>query len=313
MCSPDKDKKGLFQSVDHSFPIRLIAARFNLDGEWSRRLKEQTSMTPMKKGSSRLLLLEKNMGLTSMTRLFGRSSLGIAGFAALLLATGFSALSPRVDPQPVSVAQAKRIPLQAIFSDPSERVQLASLDQATPITLQAVFNEELQGAGIADTAPRLLADTTGPAALPDGTAEKRIRAALKQNVSVADAEGLCLAEAVYFESRGEPLEGQLAVAQVILNRVADKRFANSICGVVRERSPGPSKACQFSFVCDARSDVPAPSRDWNIAQAVAVVARDKNTLDVTDGALFFHADRVSPKWRHRLALTRTVGTHLFYR
>jgi hypothetical protein len=253
------------------------------------------------------------MGLTLMTSQSLRSLFGVAGFAALLLATGFSAMSPRHELHVASSEQPKRIPLQAIFADPSNRVQLAGLDMATSIPLQAVFNDELQSAGIADTAPRLLAEIPGPAALPDGTAEKRIRSALKRNVSVSDAESLCLAEAVYFESRGEPLEGQLAVAQVILNRVADKRFANSICGVVQERSPGPSKACQFSFVCDAHSDVPAPSRDWKIAQAVAVVALDKNTLDVTGGALFFHASRVNPKWRHRLALTRSVGTHLFYR
>lgn len=253
------------------------------------------------------------MGLTLMTRQSWHTVLAVAGFAALLATTGFSALSTRSDDGLTLSEKPKRLPLKAIFAQTSHRLELAALEQATPIQIQAIFNDDLQDTGIADTAPRLLAETTGPAALPDGTAEKRIRSALKQNVSMTDAEGLCLAEAVYFEARGEPLEGQLAVAQVILNRVADKRFANSICGVVQERSPGPSKACQFSFVCDAHSDVPAPSRDWKIAQAVAVVAQDKNTLDITDGALFFHASRVNPKWRHRLALTRTVGTHLFYR
>jgi spore germination cell wall hydrolase CwlJ-like protein len=129
-----------------------------------------------------------------------------------------------------------------------------------------------------------------------------------------DSEGLCLAEAVYFESRGQPLVGQLAVAQVILHRVADKRFANSVCGVVQERSRGASRACQFSFVCDVNSDVPNNSASWDEAKAVAKVALMGELPDVTGGkALFFHATNAAPAWRHRMEKTATLGSHLFYR
>ncbi len=248
------------------------------------------------------------MSFPSMIRQ-ARSSLAITGFAALLLATGFSALAPK--PEPVSVAaDVPRLPMAALFTDGVAPVTLAQMNAVVPISLQATFADE----PVADATPSLMLDTPDtPAAMPQVETSAMIRAAARDNQQVRDAEGMCLAEAVYFEARGESLDGQLAVAQVIRNRVKDKRFANSICGVVQERSPGPGKACQFSFVCDARSNVPTPSRAWNMAQAVAVVALNEQTPDISDGALFFHTVHVSPKWRSRMQYTRTVGTHLFYR
>lgn len=115
----------------------------------------------------------------------------------------------------------------------------------------------------------------------------------------------CLASAVYFESKGEPLEGQLAVAQVIMNRVASGRFADDICGVVYQ--PG-----QFSFTWDGRSDEPSDSPAWRTAQAVAVIAATDNWREVVPDATHFHATRVSPGW-HNLRKISRVGNHIFYR
>lgn len=121
-----------------------------------------------------------------------------------------------------------------------------------------------------------------------------------------DSEHECLAGAVYFESKGEPLQGQLSVAEVILNRTRSGRFPSSICGVVKQRS-------QFSFVRAGRfPPIARTSAAWRKAVGVARVAMQ----DLADGpaprALFFHATRVSPGWR---GLTRvaTVGNHVFYR
>lgn len=120
-----------------------------------------------------------------------------------------------------------------------------------------------------------------------------------------DEETDCLARAVYYESKGEPLAGQLSVAEVILNRAESGRFRPTICGVVRQ--PG-----QFSFVRGGHIPTPpASSRDWRVAVAIARIA----TEDLADGgaprALFFHARRVNPGWRHtRVA---TIGNHVFYR
>ena len=116
----------------------------------------------------------------------------------------------------------------------------------------------------------------------------------------------CLAGAVYFELKGEPLQGQLSVAEVILNRTRSGRFPSSICGVVKQRS-------QFSFVRGGRfPPIARSSAAWRKAVGIARVAMQ----DLADGpaprALFFHATYVSPGWR---GLTRvaTVGNHIFYR
>ncbi len=112
----------------------------------------------------------------------------------------------------------------------------------------------------------------------------------------------CLARAVYFEARGEPLEGQLAVAQVILNRVASGRFAATVCGVVNQHG-------QFSF---DRSRVPADGRDWRTAKAIAAIAATAAWDAVAPRATAFHATRVNVGWTamHRVG---TIGNHVFYR
>lgn len=115
----------------------------------------------------------------------------------------------------------------------------------------------------------------------------------------------CLAIAVYFESKGEPLEGQLAVAQVVLNRVASGRWANNVCGVVHQRG-------QFSFIGDRHPDTPAEGPVWRTAQAIAVIAATNNWRDIVPNATYFHATRVAPGWRG-LERIAAVGNHVFYR
>lgn len=240
----------------------------------------------------------------------GRTGFAVGGFAALVLATGLSALAPVAPATPKHAAATPRLPMRTLLAEPARPVQLAQLSEAPTIRLQALYAEIPQ----ADVRPGLLLETPDePAAVPLADTASLIRTALAKKQRTTDAQSQCLAETIYFEARGESLEGQLAVAQVVLNRVKDKRFAKSICGVVQERSPGPSKACQFSFVCDTGNDMPAPSRAWDVAQAVAVVAMAEGTPDISKGALFFHTVHVSPKWRSRMQYTGTVGTHLFYR
>ncbi len=117
----------------------------------------------------------------------------------------------------------------------------------------------------------------------------------------------CLAGAVYFESRGEPLEGQLAVAQVIVNRAEDARFPSSYCGVVYQRS-------QFSFVKGGRMpSIRTSSAAWKRAEAIARIAH-RGLWDSRAGeALFFHANYVRPSWSHRKVALATIDTHVFYR
>ncbi len=124
-------------------------------------------------------------------------------------------------------------------------------------------------------------------------------------IGIASREEECLATAVYFESKSEPLEGQLAVAQVLLNRVKSGRFAGSLCGVVFQ--PG-----QFSFVRgNGFPPIARGSQDWREALAVARIAREGLWKSKVSNALFFHATRVAPRWR--LTRIASVGNHVFYR
>lgn len=120
-----------------------------------------------------------------------------------------------------------------------------------------------------------------------------------------DDDMRCLAVAVYYESKGEPLEGQLAVAQVVLNRRDSSRWPSSLCGVVYQRG-------QFSFTWDGRSDNPANSETWRTAQAIAMIAAADDWQAIVPDATHFHATRVRPGW-HKLQRVSAVGNHIFYR
>ncbi|MEH6828684.1 cell wall hydrolase [Parasphingorhabdus sp.] len=119
-----------------------------------------------------------------------------------------------------------------------------------------------------------------------------------------DAEMQCLAGTVYFESKGESLQGQLAVARVVLARVHSSRFPDSVCGVVFQRS-------QFSFVRRGKMPpIKTGNRHWRNAVAIAKIAINDGWESSVEGALFFHARYVSPGWRlKRLA---TIDNHIFY-
>lgn len=122
--------------------------------------------------------------------------------------------------------------------------------------------------------------------------------------SVGDRETDCLAKAVYFESKGEPLNGQLAVAEVILNRAKSGRFASTLCGVVKQPS-------QFSFVRGGGFPPVVNQAMWRQAVGVAQVAKNGLWESTAPNALFFHARRVSPNWGKKHVAT--VGNHIFYR
>lgn len=122
--------------------------------------------------------------------------------------------------------------------------------------------------------------------------------------AMLDSELNCLAVGVYYESKGEPLAGQLAVAEVILNRTASGRFPRSVCSVIKQRG-------QFSFVRGGQLPTPPTNAQWRKALAVAQVAQ-KDLWDSPVGeALFFHARYVNPGWKR--ARVGTVGNHIFYR
>ncbi|HEX8640138.1 MAG TPA: cell wall hydrolase [Allosphingosinicella sp.] len=123
----------------------------------------------------------------------------------------------------------------------------------------------------------------------------------------ADQEQDCLASAVYFEARGEPIEGQLAVAEVVLNRTRSGRYPASICGVVEQ-------PWQFSFVNGTGRIPPADraSDSWRRAVAVARIAEAGASRLLPGDVLWYHAEYVSPSWGRRLARSTKIGLHIFY-
>lgn len=125
-------------------------------------------------------------------------------------------------------------------------------------------------------------------------------------------EWRCLAEALYFEARGETVKGQFAVAEVILNRVESDRFPGSACGVIHQGT-GKKFQCQFTYTCDGHKEVIHEQRAWDRVAKVARLALDQRVPDLTRGATHYHTTAVNPSWSRVYTKTAAIGQHVFYR
>ena len=123
----------------------------------------------------------------------------------------------------------------------------------------------------------------------------------------------CLALNVYYEARSEPMDGQYAVAHVVLNRVADDTFPDDACKVVKQGYHNGKHRCQFSWYCDGKSDKPKDSLSWVVAQVVAYNTLYGYHKDNTHGATHYHATYVNPWWRKHYDKTVAHGSHIFYK
>jgi len=130
---------------------------------------------------------------------------------------------------------------------------------------------------------------------------------------------MCLALNVYFEARSENMASQLAVSLVVMNRVEDHRFPDTVCQVVKQGityknsgQPVPNK-CQFSWWCDQRSDKPKNKQAWLKAQQVASIVLDGSMVDFTEGSTHYHAYYVYPSWRKTITKVTRIDSHIFYR
>jgi spore germination cell wall hydrolase CwlJ-like protein len=124
-----------------------------------------------------------------------------------------------------------------------------------------------------------------------------------------DEQANCMAVAIYHEARGESLEGQLAVARVIMNRAASGKYPPSWCGTVKQ-------PWQFSFVNPRTGQMPgvnANSAAWRKAQAITRLAIANVVPSLSNDVLWYHADYVAPSWGRRLSFVSKIGTHIFYR
>ena len=136
---------------------------------------------------------------------------------------------------------------------------------------------------------------------------------------------LCLALNTYHEAKNQSMIGQIATAQVVMNRVEDSRYPNTVCEVVKQGPTrtswkDPSKRipvkhrCQFSWFCDGKSDIPKNKKAWKKAQDYAyLVLYNRIQIDVTEGATHYHATYVKPSWAKTKTRTTRIETHIFYR
>ncbi|GGL71271.1 cell wall hydrolase [Wenxinia marina] len=134
----------------------------------------------------------------------------------------------------------------------------------------------------------------------------------RQPVATGGAEWRCLAEALYFEARGESVEGMFAVAEVILNRVDRGDYPGSVCGVINQGT-GRLYACQFTYTCDGTAEAIHEPIAWQVAGKIARAMLDGAPRTLTAGATHYHTRAVNPSWAGRLSRTAQIGAHLFYR
>ena len=136
----------------------------------------------------------------------------------------------------------------------------------------------------------------------------------------------CMALNVYHESRSDNLAGMYAVSDVVLNRVRDNRWPDTVCGVVQDavysnwwkehhnKLVPVRHKCQFSWYCDGKSDNPTDEQSWRRAQAVAYQILNRNLYrGITEGATHYHATYVDPSWNKRFRTIGRIGAHIYYR
>jgi spore germination cell wall hydrolase CwlJ-like protein len=193
----------------------------------------------------------------------------------------------------------------------------AQADDVLASRLGALLGQERRAvASIPDARLNALTVVPAPAARGIATAPKTIR---YSNAFLADMPAAnggpqwrCLAEALYFEARGESAEGLFAVGEVILNRVDSGNYPNNICAVINQGT-GRKYACQFTYTCDGIPERISEPRAFSRVGKVARLLMDGAPRRLTSGATHYHTKAVSPSWARRYPRTASIGSHLFYR
>ena len=187
------------------------------------------------------------------------------------------------------------------------RMSVAAIDPSRAAALEAID-------GIAPTSPLPM-----PVQASEQLAYARANAPVSGGFStgsaiqVSEKEHWCLATAIYFEARGEAYRGQVAVAQVVLNRVKDHRYPDTICGVVFQNQH-QRNSCQFSFACDGMPETINDKKSWAQAEDIATrLAAGELFLTEVGDATHYHATYVRPAWAPRMNKVTQIGLHVFYK
>ena len=259
---------------------------------------------------------EVKAGQPPIDRGQANAGIGDGSRGAFFFATGHepiaAAYAPAIDGR-LSVALSA-LPHSLIDSpSPSDGVAAAAFDPDAPIAyadpgglanFDAPFNALINPLA----KPELAVNLPNPATDHDWVANP------VPNASRSAAEKRCLAEGIYFEARSEPIRGQLAVAQVVVNRLKNPAYPDSICGVVYQNRQYRN-ACQFSFACDGIREVIRDYSAWETAQQLAAAVLDGEAIyiDEIGSATHYHATYVRPNWARSMERMAQIGVHVFYR
>lgn len=220
-------------------------------------------------------------------RQVGTVSLAVTMISTILSTDGSGASARELDPQLVRIEPSQTFQTEPLQTQNSDAPQTGENVAAAPSAPEVTSSQAVPA--LPEIAPATLAALVSAQPQP---------AELSRELN-------CLAGAVYFEAKSESLAGQLAVGRVVIARSRSGRFPSSYCGVVYQRS-------QFSFVRgNSMPSLDHGSRQWRNAVAIAQIAHADAWHSPVEGALFFHAARVSPNWR--LTKVARIDNHVFYR
>jgi spore germination cell wall hydrolase CwlJ-like protein len=190
---------------------------------------------------------------------------------------------------------------------------MVQADDVLASRLGALLGQERQALEVVPAARLVALTAPVQAVIPDApVAETEVALLATATTPTGGAEWQCLTEALYFEARGETMQGMFAVAEVILNRRDSGEYPRSVCGVVHQGT-GAQFACQFTYTCDGRSDTVSERGAWNTVGRVAALMLDGAPRNLTNGATHYHTRGVNPSWARRFPQTAAIGAHLFYR
>lgn len=196
----------------------------------------------------------------------------------------------------------------------AEGAQSSSAGASLAFNSAILRAEKLQQSGIASLQPERLVKISTPLGRENLGAGRLITDAKTLNALPAATGGpewRCLSEALYFEARGETVKGQIAVAEVILNRVSSSRFPDTVCGVIRQGT-GRKFACQFTYTCDGRPEHISEPAAFSRVGKIARMMLNGAPRTLAGGATFYHTTGVNPRWASKFRRTARHGVHLFY-
>lgn len=245
------------------------------------------------------------------------ATLGVLGGPGSFASIGGFVTDARPAESALAALSAPAVPPDAITAVPTDRpaapVQLAAVDPVAPLAYaEPGVPADLTAPFDALLSPRSRPDI--PLAVPDPANDHAWVGNPIPESAQTRAERRCLTEAIYFEARGEPIRGQMAVAQVVINRLKNPAYPSSVCGVVYQNR-NHRNACQFSFACDGIRDVVRDQGAWQIATEIANATLDGRSiwLDEVGSATHYHANYVRPNWAPTMERMAQIGSHIFYR